>query len=409
MASQKSTIGDMAKRKSETAVTKTVENSIYDIVSQYNGIVDKLLDATQSNGRYETKRMTSQSSISYLANVLKGLLEPAKHLMNELSLVRDPGTSTLFNMMKNMVIVIDDCPPFQKIDVRVYRNGKPNYEAFNKELPIEDFDGTIANLEATRDELRAAQKQLYKDTTYINATLKGEDSQYKKGIFANIKEKEKGIKEALAQANADIKAVKQRKSEGKTYPNEKYNAAKGLIDSTKAIAAASMVAQPVGDEDNTVTENAVADLVSSTGVNVRSINRQLDELLDRVDKEDRTFDEEEAAIVETLEATAHQIMDALLDLDTKGIMTPGKLSGSSENFATLRKMVEKRKKIVKELLARFTKLNEVEIQKEQAEAGGGEEGEGEGEGEGEAAPAGGAEGNMGGEGIRKHKKVIVMN
>lgn len=402
MASQKSTIGDMAKRKSETAVTKTVENSIYDIVSQYNGIVDKLLDATQSNGRYETKRMTSQSSISYLANVLKGLLEPAKHLMNELSLVRDPGTSTLFNMMKNMVKVIDDCPPFQKIDVRVYRNGKPNYEAFNKELPIEDFDGTIANLEATRDELRAAQKQLYKDTTYINATLKGEDSQYKKGIFANIKEKEKGIKEALAQANADIKAVKQRKSEGKTYPNEKYNAAKGLIDSTKAIAAASMVAQPVGDEDNTVTENAVADLVSSTGVNVRSINRQLDELLDRVDKEDRTFDEEEAAIVETLEATAHQIMDALLDLDTKGIMTPGKLSGSSENFATLRKMVEKRKKIVKELLARFTKLNEVEIQKEQAEAGGGEEGEGEGEGE--AAPAGGAEGNMGGEGIRKHKK-----
>jgi hypothetical protein len=382
----------MAKRKSETAVTKTVENSIYDIVSQYNGIVDKLLDATQSNGRYETKRMTSQSSISYLANVLKGLLEPAKHLMNELALVRDPGTSTLFNMMKNMVKVIDDCPPFQKIDVRVYRNGKPNYEAFNKELPIEDFDGTIANLEAARDELRVAQKQLYKDTTYINATLKGEDAQYKKAVFANIKEKEKGIKEALAQANADIKAVKQRKLEGKTYPNEKYNAAKGLIASTKAVSEAAVAAAPLASASGTETSDVIVELLSNTKTNLASINTQLDGLLERVDKEDRTFDEEEAAIVETLEATAHQIMDAYNSLDSKIITDE-----DPAIIAKLQRKIERHKVLIKALLARFTKINEEEIQKEQAEAqaeAGGDEG---------AAPAGGAEAVGEGEGIRKYR------
>jgi len=387
MASQRQTIGDMAKRKSENAVTKTVENSIYDIVSQYNGIVDKLIEATQADGRYQTKRMLSQSSISYLANVLKGLLEPAKHIMSEISTVRDPGTATLFNMMKNMVKVIDDCPPFQKIDVRVYRNGKPNYEAFNKNLPIEDFKGTIKNLEASREELRTALKQLYKDTTYINATLKGEDDKkYREMVFKNIKEKEKGIKEALAQSNADIKAVKQRETEGRTYPNDKYNAARGLITNTKAVVEAADAAQPTGKGDDTVSTDAIGDLINDTKVNLDSIHKQLDNIVANADKEGRTFDEEEAAIVETLEATTNQISAVYDSLDTKVIVGNTKQKYVKRLFDK----IDRDKVHIKQLLDKFSKINQVEIQKEQAEAQGEAQAEGEESGEAGGEDSGGA-------------------
>lgn len=362
MASQRQTMGQMAQSKSESAASKTVENYIYDIVSQYNGIVDKLLEATQSNGMYETKRMTSSSSISYLANVLKGLLDPAKHLMYELSTVRDQSVSTLFSMMKNMVKVIDDCPPFQKIDVRVYRNGKPNYQSFNKNLPILDFKGAITNLEAQRDAIRTALRQVYADTGYIQATIKDEDAEYRQEVFANIKEKEKNLKEALAALNQDIKEVQKRQKEGKTYPSEKWNGAKNLAESTKIKVAAANAVLPMADSLNSIPYAQVLSIIADTEDDLKEITSSIDSIVSTANKERRTLNDEENTILETMEGDTHNLLDLHNKLDKKIIV-----GLSDEDKKAVDTTIRRNKRKIEKLLDKFTKINEGEIKKEQSE------------------------------------------
>ena len=131
--------------KSEKSMTKTTENILYDCVGQFNGIIDKLLEATQQNGLYKNKRLASASNIQYYANVLKGLMEPFKHLMFELAQVQQPETASLFNMVAKIVDIIDISPPFQKVDVLAYRNGKPDFQGFNDDLVLNDYSGYSTN------------------------------------------------------------------------------------------------------------------------------------------------------------------------------------------------------------------------------------------------------------------------
>jgi hypothetical protein len=379
------TTGDLAKQKSEVQVTKTVENSIYDIVSQYNGIIDKILEATQPNGLYASRRMNSASTVSYLANVIKGLSQPANHLMFELSLVRDPAIGSLFNMMKYMTKAIDNCPPFQKIDVRVYRYGKPDYQGFNKDLPIEDFDGTIANIKKQRQDLETARKKLHRDTSHIYYSLGEQDKEYKSKILKHLKDKEKELSETIRTVDLDLKEVQNRKREGLTYPSQKWLALKELNAASKTKSeAASAVLPNVGAVPTMPVTNYVS-LTKQARDELGVLKSDLMNIRDSAAREDRLLTSEELSSIDAMESRSNKLQQELNNTDLVRIVSTvvGESMASKKRQAELsKKEAQSYLSNIKKLLADLDKLQQEEEHDE-------EEGEGgpEGAPEGATAPS----------------------
>jgi len=131
--------------KSLSKNTDEAVNALYEIISQYNGVIRRIIEVIEPvKGKWSTRLSVNQSTIGYFASVLKGLIEPLKHLMFQMSNLNDPTLAGMTNMFLNMVNIIDQTPPFKLIDIKAYKNGKPNVEGLSDDLKFESLKPFIA-------------------------------------------------------------------------------------------------------------------------------------------------------------------------------------------------------------------------------------------------------------------------
>ena len=186
---EEETMGVAPDAKSEAQFTKTVENSIYDIVGQYNGIVDKLIEATQQNGIYKNQRNASASMIQTYADILKGLKEPLQHFLSEAALVRKPDTASLFNMIARMIDLIDYSPPFQKVDIVGFRQGKPDYQALTNDIVAGDWNEMISIYNSFLKKIDFDINKMKKNNVYLRNTIRYQDPGKVRQVLKDHREK----------------------------------------------------------------------------------------------------------------------------------------------------------------------------------------------------------------------------
>jgi len=224
--------------------TQTVENALYNIMIQYNGIIDKILEATQQGGVLQNRRLASASTVSYFANIIKGLNEPLKHMLYEISMVRDKDIASMFNLVQRMIDVIDQSPPFQKIDFDAYRKPIENYQSMNRNLPIYDYGGKLAELKKQKEQLTKALEQTHKQSTHILYGLKDKPQSFKDDANRRLKETYKSLEDAIGKVNDDITEVRRRRDAGLLYGDEGETIDRDAINKSRLIANSIKQAQP---------------------------------------------------------------------------------------------------------------------------------------------------------------------
>ena len=149
---------DRVAQEKTTSKGKSSEEAIkaiYTVISSYNGLIKTLIERTEpAKGKWATRKSVDQSTVMYLAEVLKGLIEPLKHLEFQLNQVNDPELASLQGMMNALVDIIDDSPPFKMLDVNIFKNGIPNYEGLADDLDITNSTTYLALLKARREKLK---------------------------------------------------------------------------------------------------------------------------------------------------------------------------------------------------------------------------------------------------------------
>jgi len=157
-------------RLAEEANTSQKKNAdeavkaIYKMISKYNGIVRRIMETIEPvKGPWSTRKSVDQSSISYFAQVLKGLLEPLKHLMFQLGKVNEPVLSSMVTMIDNMIKMIDMAPPFSMIDSSAYKQGTFDYTGMNDDMTIGSLKDYINLLRKRMETLKHTRDQY--DTT----------------------------------------------------------------------------------------------------------------------------------------------------------------------------------------------------------------------------------------------------
>jgi hypothetical protein len=239
--------------KSTAQTENTVENALYNIINQYNGIVDKILQATREGGVLKNKRLASASIVSFMDNVLKGLIEPLKHLLYELALVKDKDVASMWTMMKSMVDNIQDAPPFQKVDFRIYKTPATDYQRLNRDLRIDNYDGKIAELKTKGDDLQMRLKQLNKDASHIEYAMEDKSEQYKKEMKSRLFKKQQDILAAIEQQKKDMGYVVERKKSGLPYDSQ------ALKDTTQDILTKEKVLPVVSGVFTELALNTITD------------------------------------------------------------------------------------------------------------------------------------------------------
>jgi len=126
------------KQMSAEQQIKQVENGVLSVVSEYNGIVSKILEATQPQGRFASKSTTTQTNIQFLGGLLRDLAQPLKQLEFELSSSKFPELTKYFNLINNMVKIVESSPPFQKINSDAYKNAPIDFQGANDAMVLDD-------------------------------------------------------------------------------------------------------------------------------------------------------------------------------------------------------------------------------------------------------------------------------
>ena len=143
---------DRLAQENKTSQDKSSDAAIealYAVISGYNGVIRTIIERTEPvKGKWSTRKSVDQSTVMYLAEVLKGLVEPLKHLEFQLNQVHDPDLASLQGMINNLVNIIDDSPPFKMLDVEKYKFGIPNYEGLSDDLNITNGKGYLALVKA---------------------------------------------------------------------------------------------------------------------------------------------------------------------------------------------------------------------------------------------------------------------
>ena len=180
---------DAEKKTSDDKTSSAAVDAIYAVISSYNGIVRTIIERTEpAKGKWSTRKSVDQSTVMYLAEVLKGLIEPLKHLEFQLNQVHDADLASLQSMMNSLVDIIDDSPPFKMLDIEKYKYGIPNYEGLSDDLNITDGTAYISLLESKRKMLERRLKDM-------------------RTVIRNVKETElsKKIEDKAVEALAAIK------------------------------------------------------------------------------------------------------------------------------------------------------------------------------------------------------------
>jgi len=222
---EKETEGTMAgapEATSQTQFSKTVENTVYDIVSQYNGIIVKLIEATQQDGNYSSRRTTSASTVQTYANILKTLIEPLKHFLSETALVRVPTTASLFNMIARMIDLIDQSPPFLKVDIESFRDGKPDYQAFTKSLPVGSWKELSTIYYKFLKHLEADKKKMTENLKYVEAT-NPKTTPHIQRVYDEINNKFKTISDLQEVITTEFKEAKKYEKANVPFSYGRWN------------------------------------------------------------------------------------------------------------------------------------------------------------------------------------------
>jgi hypothetical protein len=229
------TADGLAKEKSHALAANATENILYDIVNKYNGIVDKLLQATQPDGRFASKRTVSASSVGYLADVLKGLNEPLRHLVFELSQVHNPNLASVMNMMTSMVDIIDTSPPFQKVNVIAYKSGMPDFQGLNSNVQLLDVNGYIADLKSYREKLAQIHNRLLQQSASMMFNIA--DPKLKQSLQTTIENKIKQYRKVIDDISDEVKNVRARSKITNEFEanGELIKAAQGVYEDMEEI------------------------------------------------------------------------------------------------------------------------------------------------------------------------------
>jgi len=198
----------LEEEKSRTQHVKATENVLYDIITQYNGIIDKINQVTMPDGRFASRRTVSQQSIGFYSDVLKGLLEPIKHLIFELTSVRNPQLATTLNMMTSMKELIEMSPPFQKINITAYKNGLPDFQGLNGEVTI-DVNGYISDLTEYLTNIRRMKNNVDHQLNSVLFNLK--DQSIRDSVLESLKNKTEYYRELVGRIEKEIETVNARK------------------------------------------------------------------------------------------------------------------------------------------------------------------------------------------------------
>jgi peptidoglycan hydrolase CwlO-like protein len=192
-------------KKSQDKSSDDAINAIYDVITGYNGIVANIIERTQPvKGKWSTRRSVDQSTVMYLAEVLKGLNEPLKHLEFQLNQVKDPDLATLQNMMNNLVKIIDQTPPFKMLDIGQYRFGVPNYEGLADDLDINSGVGYVKLLKEKERKLRHTLRTMKPQLRDAKGEVSGKIYDHAEKTLAAVK---KEIEKAQHIVNAQLEDV----------------------------------------------------------------------------------------------------------------------------------------------------------------------------------------------------------
>jgi hypothetical protein len=265
--------------KSTTQIENTVENALYGIINKYNGIVDKILQATREGGVLKNKRLASASIVSFMDNVLRGLLEPLKHLLYELALVKDKDIASMWTMMKSLVDNIQNAPPFQKVDFRIYRTPATDYQRLNRDLRIDDYDGKLAEMAKQGEDLEKSLKRLHQDASHIEYAMEDKTDEYKREMKARLFKKQQDIMDAIKQQKEDMAYVQKRKETGLPYDSEALkDTTKDILLKGKLIPVVSGVMAVKAMTDDRVSSAQVQGLIDDIDNTIISLKSQADAL-----------------------------------------------------------------------------------------------------------------------------------
>jgi len=190
------------KAKSNSKNSDEAVAAILRVVTNYNGIVRSVIELIDpQNSKFGTRRSNNNSTVMYLSQVLKGLIEPLKHMIFQLSQVHDTQLSGMLNMVVNLVTIIDQSPPFKMIDIKAYKEGDMDYTGLSDDLDIFDFTGYIALLKMKIDELKT-KKEKY--SASLRPTLSLIPESIRSGVADTIKRANEDVDKAIAKAEAEI-------------------------------------------------------------------------------------------------------------------------------------------------------------------------------------------------------------
>jgi hypothetical protein len=205
--------------ESNTSQKKNADEAvkaIYKMISKYNGIVRRMIETTEPvKGPWSTRKSVDQSTISYYAQVLKGLLEPLKHLMFQLSKVNEPVLSSMVNMIDNMIKMIDMAPPFTMVDSSAYKQGTFDYTGLNDDMTVGSIKDYINLLQLRMNTLKNTRDNF--DTSksgYLKSLPENRRADVKQTIDKTFKEADLAMEKTATEI---IKAKQMMKSKLKSF------------------------------------------------------------------------------------------------------------------------------------------------------------------------------------------------
>ena len=189
-----------------------VENGVLGIVSEYNGIISKILEATQPQGRFASKSTTTQTNVQFLGGILRDLAQPLKQLEFELSSSKFPEITKYFNLLNNMVKIVESSPPFQKINADAYKNAPIDFQGTNSAMVLDD-PGYEKELRLFARRLINAQKKLISQSSAflfnMNAVMKTNPDVAEAGL-KELDKRQNEIQNTLRKVTEEISLIGQR-------------------------------------------------------------------------------------------------------------------------------------------------------------------------------------------------------
>jgi hypothetical protein len=196
------------QQKSNSKNSTDAVSAIYDAINSYNGVVRRIIEMTTPvGGKWSTRKTVDNSTVMYFASVLKGLIEPLKHMIFQLSQVHDPDLASMLTMVTGWYKTIDQSPPFKILDVVAYKQGIPNFEGVSDDLSIYDAAGYIALLENKEKELR---DKIYKFNSQLSSSLANVPKEMRNTVKEAANDANKQSNEVLAAIYKEIKEAKKR-------------------------------------------------------------------------------------------------------------------------------------------------------------------------------------------------------